>query len=143
MDNFLSQIRRSSVRKAMLVVTGLLYVSYLGTSLYCHCFQETASHHDQQHMYAEAHPQDHEGHEHSDDQSPKPHFCDCIGMENTVLVSSPVPELVGHNSIEPLISESFSVIAFLPPPSFHLLSFNHHGPPQQVPICIKNQVFLI
>ncbi len=125
----------------------LFYLSFIATGLYCHCFQETASHHDHQQMHAEAgdgHSHDHESsHEHSPDQSSTPHSCDCIGLENAVLVSSAVPELVKYDCFVSLASEPFSLIASLASPSLRFINSNHHGPPQQVPIHIKNQVFLI
>ena len=144
MSNFLSQIRRSTKKRAILAVTGLLYVGYLGAVLFCHCLEGTShngGHHQAQAEQAAEHS--HDSHHQSHDQSSTPHSCDCTEIESAVLFSSAVPVLVKYDYVVSLASEHFSSTALLVSPSLRFINSNHHGPPHQVPIHIKNQVFLI
>lgn len=87
------------------------------------------------HSHEDSHPQSHE-------QSPRS-LCDCIGAEETVLVSSVVPEPVKHRSADSLATEPFSTIPLPSFPSVDGINVNHHGPPQSVSAYLKNQALLI
>ena len=147
MNNFLSQIRRSAKKRTILGMTSLLYVGYLGAILFCHCLEGGSHHGDNHQAHAKQvaeHSRSHEhSHQHSDSQPSTPHSCDCPEIESAILVSSSLPALVKHDCVVLLAIAPFSETAL---PTFSPLQFissNHHGPPGQVPIHIKNQVFLI
>jgi len=145
MNNFLSQIRRSTKKKALLGMTSLFYVGYLGAVLFCYCLEGSSHHgdHHQAHTKQVAEHSHEHSHQHSHDQPSTPHSCDCSEIESAVLVSSSVPVLVKHNYVISLASEPFSSTELLFSPSLRFINSNHHGPPGQVSIYIKNQVFLI
>lgn len=145
MNNFLSHMRVSSKKRVILGLTGMLYVGYLGAVVFCHCLEGIAHHAKNQQAHEEpVAVHTHEGsHKHSQEHPVAPHSCDCPEIESAILVSFSAPAFVKHDCVAWLVVASFSATPLPASPPFHLLNFNHHGPPQQVPIHIKNQVFLI
>lgn len=137
MNHFLSPVRRSAKRKIFLILIGMIYLGYVGIALYCQCLEGTA-HQSEHQAQAEAVA------DHSHEQSPKSHPCDCVEVQNFLLTSLSTPTLAKLEYIAGFAVTPFSMNNALSVPSpFRLIATNLHGPPSPVSLHIRNQVFLI